>query len=493
MIQKCPKCGEWISAEATTTGKVSGAMGGAATGAAIGSIIPGVGTVIGGVIGSVIGSSAGETEQWEFTCPECGFSWFCDDESEDESDEFHAEQEQKLKDYVLSLCNYTTVLDDASAEEINEYIGKIQELLSDENINDGSHDSFKSMLCDALAFSQLIHQDDSESALSTINQSLAMFPEDQTSLAIKGMIYGIYDNPWVDYLVMKYLVNYKDIDYDKNFTHFTYDMFDDRFDELEKEYVDHFLEIPVINRKFLVVDDDLRVLPESFVVLPIDNLPNNICFPSGHPRVQELYVVHPYKPNEYIPYNDYQLSLFRDELHEFSWIMECLGAKSISFKETQLEEKITDKKGNTSIKGGASVGKGNYRGNISYENERATSEYEKLSRELMEEREYYITPNTLPYIPDDLVWYPHRPEWHRNCESRKLGRLAKASFQLSTSSISATNAQEKKKIEADLKILLFKANGEKEDDEQVSLRSEENHTWSVSVEFFPPSEYNANR
>lgn len=487
MIQKCPNCGEWVSAEAT---KVSGAIGGAVRGAAIGSIIPGVGTFMGGVIGGAIGSSAGETVQWDFTCPECGFSWICDDVSEDESDEFHAEQdlEQKLKD----LCNYTTVLDDASAEKINEYIGEIQELLSYEIINDGSHDAFKSMLCDALAFSQLI-QGDQESALSTINHSLAMFPEDRTSLAIKGMIYGIDENPWVDYLVMKYLVNYKDIDYDKNLTHFSYDMFNDRFEELEKEYVDHFLEIPVINRKFLVVDDDLRVLPESFVVLPIDNLPNNICFPSGHPRVQELYVVHPYKPNEYIPYNDYQLSLFRDELHEFSWIMECLGAKSISFKETQLEEKITDKKGNTSIKGGASVDKGIYRGNISYENERENCEYEKLSRELMEEREYYITPNTLPYIPDDLVWYPHRPEWHRNCESRKLGRLAKASFQLSTSSISATNAQEKKKIEADLKILLLKANGEKDDDEKVSLRSEENHTWSVSVEFFPPSEYNANK
>ena len=46
------------------------------------------------------------------------------------------------------------------------------------------------------------------------------------------------------------------------------------------------------------------------------------------------------------------------------------------------------------------------------------------------------------------------------------------------------------KIEADLKVLLFKANGSHEQEENVSLRSEESHTWIVDVEFYPLSAYN---
>ena len=80
-------------------------------------------------------------------------------------------------------------------------------------------------------------------------------------------------------------------------------------------------------------------------------------------------------------------------------------------------------------------------------------------------------------------------QWHRNCESRKAGRLSQASFKLSTNNISATNEHGRKKIEADLNILLFKANGSYENDRQVSLYKEEDHNWSVEVEFYPLNEY----
>ena len=303
--------------------------------------------------------------------------------------------------------------------------------------------------------------------------------------AICGMISNISDKPFDNYTIMKTLVEFKG--QNSSIVHDTIPQFSEKFNQLSNSYIKGFLKIPVNSRKFLVIDEEFRYLPDSFVVLPENYLPHDIKFPSGHPHCHELYVVHPYKPNEYIPYNDYQFSLFRDEIREFSWIMECLGAKSISFNETQLEEKNETK--DSSAKSKVKAKFSDFGASGSYDRSNTSTEYRKLTSELKEKREFSITKTILPYLPQDVVWYQHRPEWHRYCESRKIGRLSKASFMLSTSSITATSDQERKKIEAELKNLLFKASGSHEQEEKVQLRSEESHTWSVDVEFYPMEEY----
>ena len=264
--------------------------------------------------------------------------------------------------------------------------------------------------------------------------------------------------------------------------------FKERFEELTYNYINKFWHISEQERRFIIVDKDLKYLPDSFLVLPIDNLPHNISFPTKYPHLQEIYVAHPYKCNEYIPYNDYQLSLFRDEIHEFAWIMQCLGAKSISFHEAHINEQKIEKRIDKETGGGASY-KG-YSAKGAYRRGETKDDYEKLTEELLQDKVFDITPNVLPFIPQDVVWYQHRSEWQRDCESRQAGRLLKASFRLSTNRITAASEQERKKIEADLQILLFKANGSHEQEENVSLRSEENHTWTVDVEFYPLSAYN---
>ncbi len=484
MIQKCPNCGIWVETDSESSGTTGGAMAGAAAGAAAGSFIPGIGNLIGGIAGGLAGAFLNESEKWNFVCPDCGHEWTVEDATEDQTDEYNEEIE--LKNSIIELVDSSSSLINSSNAEKNNHIKTIQSYLSDPATNELK--SYRGILYDALAYSQLTYQKDYNSALSSIKQSLSLYPNDPTSLSIGGMIFGVSNKPLDDYNTMKWLVNYKDIDEEKSYTHFTISQFSERFDQLSNSYINGFLDIPVNSRRFLVVDDRFRCLPDSFVVLPYDMIPRNILFPSGHPRIQELYVVHPYKPNEYIPYNDYQLSLFRDELREFSWIMECLGAKSISFHESQSEETNKSREKSAKTEGNAEYTT-SYSASGSYDRGSMSSEYKKLTSELMEAKEYRITKDTPPYIPQDIVWYQHRPDWHRNCESRKAGRLAKASFNLSTSSITATSSQERKKIEADLKILLFKANGSHEQEENVQLRSEENHTWSVDVEFYPLEDY----
>lgn len=502
MIQRCPKCGEWCK-----TNKSDGldrmfysieesfekySEIGGKIGRPFGKTGKKICEAIGGIVAVnplnclKVGTDAALGDKYMFCCDNCDYEWSTDDEKDDQTDEYDAWiLEQKWKEGIHELLKNTVTIVNENHPQQQNHIKELQSALSSEYIDE--YIELKGSIYDALAYSYLIYSDDRRSASDFIDKSLELYPKNPVSLSIKGMIRTETDNPLDSYESMKYLINYKDINTESACSHFTIQQFEERFDKSANTYVTRFLDIPQNSRKFLVIDDKFSILPDSFVVLPQNNIPQDICFPSGHPQLYQLYVVHPYKSNEYIPYKDYQLSLFTDEIKEFIWIMECLGAKSISFAESQMEEKNTEKQRTAKTEGDASYG--GYAAKGSYERGDVSSEYLELKKELSESKNFDITPYILPHIPKDIVWYQHRPDWHRNCDSRKAGRLRTASFKFNTSQISATNEQERKKIEADLQILLFKANGSHEQEEKVSLRSEENHTWAIDVEFYPLSEY----
>lgn len=497
MIQRCPKCREWCepcelnASDRADRSLMKSILSNMKIESDIGGLLLGkTGKNIGKHIGALTAMynpknhlrAAAEAvfgDKFIFRCSNCGNEWSTDCEEDDQTDEYKAWKQ------IRELLESTGTLVHENQSQKQNHIKALHSALSSEYLD--KYRELKGTIYNALAYSYLNYSNDKRNAMDSINTSLELYPNNPVSLSIKGMIRPETDNPLDSYETMKWLINYKDIDTESAYSYFSIQQFEERFDKTSNTYITRFLDIPQNSRKFLVIDNEFSVLPDSFVVLPQNNIPQNICFPLGHPQLYQLYVVHPYKSNVYIPYTDYQLSLFRDELNEFSWIMECLGAKSISFMESQMEEKNTEKQKTAKTEGDVSYGSYTARG--SYEREGASSEYLKLTSELSESKEYDITPDTLPYIPKDIVWYQHRPEWHRNCESRKAGRLRKASFKLSTSNFIATSAQDRKKIEADLQILLFKANGNHEQEEKVSLRSEENHTWAVDVEFYPLSEY----
>lgn len=495
MIQKCPNCGQWCESEGKKSMIGRFAKGWTSTvdrsyevGESIGGV--GGGFLSGVVLGGNLGVVAGAAEalfgnKYQFECPNCGFKWGTDREEDDQTQIYEDELNQPIIE-AIELSRKTSSLKNSTERDISNHVKELQSLLSNDVI--AQNNDYRSLLYDALAYSQQVLLNDALSASDSIKRSLQLFPDDPTTKSIAGMIRGIGNNPQADYDTMKLLISYKSIDEENSIPHFTQAQFSERFETLSNLYIDNFLDIQPIKRRFLVIDEYLRFLPDSFVVLPIDRIPRDINFPSGHPRVQELYVVHPYKPNYYIPFDDFQYSMFRDELEEFCWIMECLGAKTINSHEMQNDEKSINTLKDATTSGGVDYS-GKFSANASYERGQDSEEYRKLTMELIKDRFFEITPNIRPYIPEDVVWYPHRPEWHRNCESRRMGRLAKASYMLSTSSITTTSKQEKKKIEADLNILLAKANGTHEQEEKFSLKTNENHTWSVDVEFYPLNEY----
>lgn len=262
-----------------------------------------------------------------------------------------------------------------------------------------------------------------------------------------------------------------------------------RFNELANNYINKFLEIPEQERRFLVVTDNLEYLPKAFVVLPMNKMPQGISFPTGHPRSHELYVLHLLKPNEYIPYNKYQLSLFRDEMEEFMRIMRCLGAKSISFKDEQSKEQQSEE--DTDKVASMGIGYEKYgEVNTRYESGERQKEYKKIADKLMVDRTLDINPNIYPYMPQNAVWFPRHDIWTEYYESRMAGQERHFVFKISTDEIEAASKQERINIEAELNILSSKANGKYGTEKKTSLCSEISHTWTVDVEFYPLSAYN---
>ena len=122
-----------------------------------------------------------------------------------------------------------------------------------------------------------------------------------------------------------------------------------------------------------------------------------------------------------------------------------------------------------------------------YESDHDYEEYRKLYNELGRSMDFDLAEP--PMLPPDLVWYHHRNEWKQECQSRLAGRRRHSEFTISTSEEELASESERKKIEADLKILLFSASGDAEKKQSEILKKKQIHTCKVIVDFYPLADY----
>src|SRR5690606_32929325 len=106
-----------------------------------------------------------------------------------------------------------------------------------------------------------------------------------------------------------------------------------RIHELTEKFNINFTEIPIQERKLILISDDFKKTPaNSFIVLNKTNLPQNLIFPNSHPKSKELYIAHPYLKESYLSFSNYETNLSADKFDEFFYFVQCLGAKKITYK-----------------------------------------------------------------------------------------------------------------------------------------------------------------
>jgi len=493
MKSKCPICerechpqeADIIEQEMKDLAKVVEASPLTKIGGAIGQRIMGKkGESIGKIGGAFFGHNplAGLSllfteSKYKFCCPTCGKQW----------EEEISKADQKELSQAIMLIKETPSLRDKTSEEKNKHIEKIESLISVFKTKESVEITI--LLYNSLAYSQLILKENPQKALFAIDKSLDLDQKNKISLAIKGMILStLEDSLDNNYRAMKYLVHYKEIKDEEIRTLFKITEFSERFEKLTQSYINNFLDISPSERKFLVIDDHLRRLPDTVLVLPHNKLPENILFPEGGPHIQELYVVHPYKPNVYLPYNGFNFHLLKDQAEELAYIMECLGAKSISWSQTLSE--ATDQENEDAMKAAIGGEYKSYGGKVGFENDNKNRNAKERLNGVLENKEFHITRDKRPSTPTNLIWYPHCEKWKKESKSRLEGRLHKLRLEINTLESTVISTQERNKIEVALEAIVVKAEGNYEKSQKISLKTEKSLTYTVEIEFYPLSEYN---
>lgn len=487
MIQRCPECGNWCTANSRNFLK-RGIEGLSAHKDDLGEYGEEVAGKFGKIVGQIIGIASsphiGLLEavggyKYEFTC-ECGCTWGTDDDTADETSLYEHER------YVQQLVERLFKLDINNEKEWKKYLSEL------ENARDNKDNTAKtqSIICDttaALCFLSSLDLEDNEEllnrSLKEIDRSLSLF-DDIGCRVTRGLILS-YHNKHTSYCALRELIHYKNIE---SHYYFSMEFVVDTYNDICEDYENSFLKIPKEQRKYLVLVSDYVAIPETFKVLRTSNIPNGLKILGDNILEYTLYVIHPLKDDTYIPYDEYTIELFREQLYEYRYIIECLGAKNFTVRDLHIDNKETDKAERFKLGvGGEYEGKSAEGG---YENDHKSKQYGKLYNEMSQAIRCALS--KAPYIPNDLVWYNHKYEWRQNCESRLEGRIVEFYQQISNKSNIGLTKQNSKKIEGEFNAMIAKVNGEYESDNSFSIKEDKEHVWEISVEFFPMTEYQDN-
>ena len=493
MIQRCKNCGEWVAAEERdafdrafnpldeTFESEGGLMenigswfGFKSLGRAMDRATRLPYDIVKGAADSVFG------DKYHFYCTNCGKEWSTDNDLEDETWEY--EEEQRQINLVRNYRDKSTTL--VNAPE-NEKIRFVEELST--SLHSVSMEGLRATLFDTLAFSQFKLLGNVNEALNAVSESLKLI-DDPNTHALRGIIMGEGRTPSDKYKVLQELLYCKEPQKSESFF-YTQQEYLAQLEFQNSNYAEHFLEIPQHKRKFLVIDDDLHYLPDSFKVLSINTIPTDLQFPTGHPIEKQMYICHPLKSNVYLPVDDYQLELFRDEVKELCLLLQTLGAKSILITDSRNNEKSLNQKRNLNIEAGGDIKM--YSGNVKGSFELESEEYLKIRNEFIRKQEFTIS-STAPCVPEGLSWYSHRADWQQMVLQRSQGTLVHHHDYLSIQKNSLVNDNEKKQLEVDFKTLVAKGNSKIDIDKNKLFKENTDYTFELNVDFYPLSAYEKN-
>lgn len=253
------------------------------------------------------------------------------------------------------------------------------------------------------------------------------------------------------------------------------------FKKYERAFSDMFLSQPYNDRKVLMPVREYVDLDQTYIsVINIKNLPS-ITFPIGHPVANQLYIGHPYLPQKYIPFENYQLELIEDKVREFCQIAQSLGAVEISIETENSSQSNSSRNYSSNIDGGIDYKVSSAKGGLKRDG----------SRNLIEEISQAINlhqtfaPTKQPCLPDNTVWYQNEPSWKRLYEQRMNGGLTQHEERIETRKSQVVDNHELQEVKAELQHLFAVANLNWNSSLDEKFSQQENAVLSIKVRFAP--------
>lgn len=421
-------------------------------------------------------------DKYRFHCS-CGYEWGTDDDSKDQTSGY------QLCLQINELYKQYKSLNLFSKNEIDSYINRISTLLT--VIQDYPYlADYNSSLYDLSASVYYFWLHDSNRALISINKSIELCPNDSNSIALRGVFRNEMQEPVDRYKKLQDIIRYKEAEEESPF--FSKSEFQIELNNAAKKYADFFLQIPKERRKYLVIDDELRLLPNSFLVLTPELLSildeAGLEFPNGYASEKALYICHPYKTNKYLDADNYKDELFYDQLEELKELLQCLGAKTIDMVDLKTHETTIHDESGIKIKAGGT--KDVISTNAEGESTKDSNYYEKKKKELFQHLEYPLVANVEPHVWSNSAWYSHLSQWQSKARSRlRPNGVTKDVFYLSTIEEILIKENEQLKLKADFDAMIAKGNLEGARSLSFERQESRSHEWEIKVEFYPMSAY----
>ena len=207
----------------------------------------------------------------------------------------------------------------------------------------------------------------------------------------------------------------------------------------------------------------------------ISELPN-LVLPVGHPIPYEVYVGHPLDKNVYYPISSYQVELLKDKIHEFCYLVQCLGATELTIEAYNAA--YSSKETNNRTDANAELGSF---AKANYHNERKSKLYEEISNSMSVHQQF--TPNKEPFVPEGLMWFQHEVSWQRMASQRLVGGLTFHEERMETKKVQMLENRELTQVKAQIKALFLKADFAYDSEEDSKFEQHENDTLSIKVKF----------
>jgi len=256
--------------------------------------------------------------------------------------------------------------------------------------------------------------------------------------------------------------------------------------ECYNRYIENFNEIDPKDRRIITTSKTTQLFRSDHItLLNIDILPD-ITFPTTHPKLDHTYICHPYKTDTYLPIEDYDNELLYDRMSEFCYLLECLGATSTSTENIKGESSDASSHANIQC---------NAEGKYKIISANASTEFDGRKKNFSQStlkigRNQHFNPTKKPFVPENLVWFPHQIAWQRLVQQRMNGNLLNHSEYLSSSEQKIISNSEMVKINGELDALFASIKGGVEFNRERNIENNKEVEWRVNVTFKPMEEFN---
>lgn len=253
-------------------------------------------------------------------------------------------------------------------------------------------------------------------------------------------------------------------------------------EELKEKWDNFIKEVAYKERKFIMPIKDANLagcVSKDIFVFRQSNIPSCIKFPTGHPVANQLYIGHPFNSSLYVPYEESEELFFLDKVHEFRYLLECLGAEEISITSIKGKDvsEFRDSNNRYAVDGEIKRFSAGVEVNTQYKNQNDSSSHSHRSMIVK------LDPLQKPFLPDGLIWYNEMPQWQRLVQSRLHGNLLEYSEFVSTAETKFTSSSEMTDIKASAKFLWAKAHAEVDECFEKQFKESTETQWKVEVKF----------